>query len=155
MMTRAAVIGFVMVMVGNVAACGDPIAQPDAAQAQVPVATIVTASASEALVAPTDIAAIEVAVTEPVPQAAAAALSQEATIAQGPLGGVTIDDPFPAQTDAISDPAVAETAVRYAYQHWILIDFDKHLRARLIENGEANVDGLDGVAKSPGKSIQL
>ncbi len=60
-----------------------------------------------------------------------------------PLGGVSIDDPLPAQTDAATDPVVAEAAVRYAYQHWILIDLDKHLRASLIENGESNVDAID------------
>jgi hypothetical protein len=59
-----------------------------------------------------------------------------------PLGGVTIDDPLPAQADADADPAVAEAAVRYAYQHYILVDLDKDLRAVLIENGEANVDGI-------------
>jgi len=60
-----------------------------------------------------------------------------------PLGGVTIDDPLPAQTDAASDPVTAEVAVRYAYQHWILVDLDKNLRASLIENGESNVDVID------------
>ena len=60
-----------------------------------------------------------------------------------PLGGVTIDDPLPAQTDAAIDPVTAEAAVRYAYQHWILVDLDKNLRASLIENGELNVDVID------------
>ena len=60
-----------------------------------------------------------------------------------PLGGVSIDDPLPAQTDAATDPVTAEAAVRYAYQHWILVDLDKHLRASLIENGESNVEEID------------
>ena len=60
-----------------------------------------------------------------------------------PLGGVSIDDPLPAQTDAATDPVTAEAAVRYAYQHWILVDLDKHLRASLIENGESNVEVTD------------
>jgi hypothetical protein len=60
-----------------------------------------------------------------------------------PLGGVTVDDPLPVQTDAASDPLTAETAVRYAFQHWLLIDLDKNLRASLIENGESNVDVID------------
>jgi len=60
-----------------------------------------------------------------------------------PLGGVSIDDPLPAQTDAATDPVTAEAAVRYAYQHWILVDLDKHLRASLIENGESNVEDID------------
>jgi hypothetical protein len=60
----------------------------------------------------------------------------------GVLGGVTIDDPLPPQADA-SDPVIAEAAVRYAYQHWILVDLDKDLRGLLVENGEDNVDNLD------------
>jgi hypothetical protein len=60
----------------------------------------------------------------------------------GVLGGVTIDDPLPPQADA-SDPVTAEAAVRYAYQHWILVDLDKNLRGLLVENGEDNVDNLD------------
>lgn len=58
------------------------------------------------------------------------------------LGGVTIDDPLPPQSDA-SDQTTAEVAVRYAYQHWILVDLDKALRSTLVEDGEGNVDGLD------------
>lgn len=65
------------------------------------------------------------------------------TVEGGPLGGVTIDDPLPPQADAAADPAAAETAVRYAYQHWLLVDLDKDLRAKLVENGEANVDIID------------
>jgi hypothetical protein len=60
----------------------------------------------------------------------------------GPLGGVTIDDPLPPQVDAVTDPAAAEIAVRYAYQHYILVDLDKDLRAILIEGGEGNVEGI-------------
>lgn len=62
------------------------------------------------------------------------------TVEGGQLGGVTIDDPLPPQADAAADPAVAEVAVRYAYQHWLLVDLDKDLRASIVENGEANVD---------------
>lgn len=58
------------------------------------------------------------------------------------LGGVRIDDPLPPQADAITDPAVAEAAVRFAYQHWILVDLDPDLRAKLIENGEATAEGM-------------
>jgi hypothetical protein len=65
------------------------------------------------------------------------------TVAGGPLGGVTIDDPMPPQVDAAGDPAAADVAVRYAYQHWLLVDLDKDLRAKLVENGEANADAID------------
>lgn len=65
------------------------------------------------------------------------------TVEGGPLGGVTIDDPLPPQADAAADPVVAEAAVRYAYQHWLLVDLDKDLRAKLVENGEVNVDVID------------
>lgn len=64
------------------------------------------------------------------------------TVKGGPLGGVTIDDPLPPQADAAADPVVAEAAVRYAYQHWLLVDLDKDLRAKLVENGEANADAI-------------
>lgn len=57
-------------------------------------------------------------------------------------GDVSVDDPLPEQADAATDPALAETDVRYAYQHWILIDLDKDLRGRLVENGELNADRM-------------
>ena len=75
-----------------------------------------------------------IAIEEPAPPT---------TVVGGPLGGVTIDDPLPPQLDAAADPAAAEVAVRYAYQHWLLVDLDKDLRAQLVENGEANVDIID------------
>ena len=57
-------------------------------------------------------------------------------------GDVRTDDPLPDQADAATDPVLAETDVRYAYQHWILIDLDKDLRGRLVENGEVNADRM-------------
>jgi hypothetical protein len=53
---------------------------------------------------------------------------------------VSVDDPLPAQADAVTDVAVAEVAVRYAYQHWILVDLDKDLRGRIVENGEQHAE---------------
>lgn len=66
-----------------------------------------------------------------------------------PLGGVTIDDPLPPQPDGTSDPEGAEVAIRYAYQHWLLVDFDQDLRGRLVENGE------DGAAEMAQKLRDL
>ena len=57
-------------------------------------------------------------------------------------GDVSIEDPLPEQADALTDPSLAETDVRYAYQHWILIDLDKDVRGRLVENGELNADRM-------------
>lgn len=71
-----------------------------------------------------------------------------------PLGGVTIDDPMPPQADALTDPAVADAAVRYAYQHWLLVDFDKDRRALLIENGERNRDVIDEGLKAARSIIE-
>lgn len=64
------------------------------------------------------------------------------TLPDGPLGGVTGLDPLPEQTDAATDPASAEAGVRYAYEHWLLLDLDRDVRGRVVENGEANVDEL-------------
>lgn len=141
---RAVICVWMIGLIVALGACGDPNdpvnqAAPAANDALVGVApttsgpeVIATAAAVEVTVEVIEGRPFETAVpsAEPAPTV-------------GPLGGVTIDDPFPTQADWVSDPAVAETAVRYAYQHWILIDFDKDLRARLIENGEDNADGLD------------
>jgi len=51
--------------------------------------------------------------------------------------GISLDDPLPPQPDANSDPAGAEVAVRFAYEHWILVDLDAELRGSLLEGGEA------------------
>ena len=82
--------------------------------------------------------------TAPGPTTIATAPPESTTTVEGgPLGGVTIDDPLPPQADAAADSAVAEVAVRYAYQHWLLVDLDKDLRAQLVENGEVNRDIID------------
>jgi hypothetical protein len=64
------------------------------------------------------------------------------TVPDGPLGGVTGLDPLPDQTDAATDPASAEAGVRYAYEHWLLLDLDPEVRGRVVENGEANAAEL-------------
>ncbi len=69
--------------------------------------------------------------------------SATSTPSTEPLGGVTIDDPLPVQVDAATDPVAAEVAVRFAYQHWLLVDLDPTLRGTLLENGEANAQQID------------
>ena len=65
--------------------------------------------------------------------------------------GVSVDDPFPPQADGLTDPAVADAAIRWAYQHWILIDLDPATRARIVENGEQNTANLErGIADARG-----
>ena len=72
-------------------------------------------------------------------------------VTSSPLGGVSVTDPLPPEADAVSDPAGAETAVRYAYGHWILVDLDATLRGRLIENGDANATAIhNGIQASRG-----
>lgn len=55
---------------------------------------------------------------------------------------VSTADPYPPQADSEADPVAAEAAVRYAFEHWILIDLDPDLRAKLVENGELNRDQI-------------
>ena len=63
-------------------------------------------------------------------------------------GDVSTADPLPTQTDAVTSQVTAEAAVRYAYQHWILIDLDKQLRGHLVENGELNADKMDAALQA-------
>jgi hypothetical protein len=53
------------------------------------------------------------------------------------------DDPLPPQADAVTDPVIAEAAVRYAYEHWILLDLDPELRSRIVQDGEINTDAIE------------
>ncbi len=64
-----------------------------------------------------------------------------------PSEGVAVDDPFPAQADAAADPATAIGAITWAYRHWILLALDPEVRARIIENGEANSDRIETMMK--------
>lgn len=59
------------------------------------------------------------------------------------LDRVFASDPFPAQADAAADPEVATEAIVWAYRHWILLDLDPEIRARILENGEANSDRIE------------
>ena len=68
-----------------------------------------------------------------------------------PSEGVAIDDPFPPQTDGLTDPLLADAAIRWAYQHWILVDLDPAVRARIVEDGEQNTVTLErGIADARG-----
>jgi hypothetical protein len=61
---------------------------------------------------------------------------------------VQASDPLPPQADGVADPDAAEVAIRFAFQHWLLIDLDKDLRSKLVEQGELNIDGLDSGVKA-------
>ena len=122
-----------------VAGCGDPNAISDAAQQAAPDSTLASVADTTAAVedtAPATFETIARADDEP-------AANTDVVAPTEPRGGVAIIDPLPPQADATVDAAAAETAVRYAYQHWILVDLDKDLRARLVENCEINVDIID------------
>ena len=153
------VVAFAVVPMLLVAACGDrdatkPIsAPPPSAAPTVPVtdATETSAMPTNAVdtnVAPvTTVAEMVNSVVEAVTTIAPAdgSMSYD-TLPQAPStmfpGDVSTEDPLPDQVDAITDPSLAEADVRYAYQHWILIDLDKDLRGRLVENGEVNADRM-------------
>jgi hypothetical protein len=116
--------------VSNGAATADTaVGTPDTAAAETITSDSSAGAPTEATVVLESVAAVPGDTTQPA--------------TAGPLGGVTINDPLPPQPDAATDPVSAETAVRFAYQHWILVDLDKNLRASLIENGESNVDVID------------
>lgn len=161
------VVAFALVPVSLFAACGDrdtaeplgappppsvSLTMPASAENDALAATIASA-ASAASAAPTDTTTTDVveAATTAVEVTNLSVVDGVSfdTIgvvpeAQSPMfdGDVRTDDPLPEQTDAITDPDLAEIAVRYAYQHWILIDLDKDLRGRLVENGEENADRI-------------
>jgi hypothetical protein len=61
---------------------------------------------------------------------------------------VKVSDPLPPQSDGAADAAAADVAIRYAFQHWLLMDLDKDLRAKLVEQGERNIDGLESGVKA-------
>lgn len=139
----------VVVVIGGllVAACGDNSRVANGASGVADTATDIPDTDGPAAVTSDSTSAVPSEATVVVDSIAATADDAAQTTAQPaiaePLGGVSIDDPLPAQTDAATDPATAEAAVRFAYQHWILVDLDKNLRASLIENGESNVDVID------------
>jgi hypothetical protein len=157
-MRRSVGVGMVVVGVLLATACGDraepgggapasdppPVLEsPDADGGTVTGATAAT-DATDELVNET---AVAVATDPPDEQSSTTSSSDHATtipFASEALGGVTVDDPLPPQPDALADPAGAEVAIRYAYQHWILVDLDPELRGRLVENGEAHVEDMVG-----------
>lgn len=123
------------------AACSSD-GQSRATSATTPAGTAAAAAAEAP--ADTDAVAATIAVVEAEPTTERIDTTTSTT---EPLGGVTIDDPMPEQVDAGTDPVLAEAAVRFAYQHWSLVDLDPALRARLVENGERNTESLEaGIA---------
>lgn len=144
---RVALVGAVTIALAGCGSRPDETSTAGAAPGGTIVVPATEPMAVTATVAPavTDVAAADTA--EPASSAPAVSPSDTGapttTESGEPLGGVTVDDPLPAQSDAATDPAVAEAAVRFAYEHWLLVDLDPTLRGTLIENGEGNVDEID------------
>ena len=135
MMLRRAALAIAGVFL--VVACGDPDLQP---ASDAPAATgdvqITEASASTT---PTSPAPTEAQVEAIVPTT----ITVDTGSGEADLDWVAASDPFPAQADAAADPTVATIAITWAYRHWILLDLDPEVRARIIENGEANTDRIE------------
>lgn len=124
-----------------IAACSS-----DGSSSAAPATASATTSAVAATEAPADTDAAAATIIE-VEAEPTTEVIETTTSTTEPLGGVTIDDPMPEQVDAGTDPVLAEAAVRFAYQHWSLVDLDPALRARLVENGERNTESLEaGIA---------
>ena len=129
-------------------ACGDPdqVQQGAATETAATVPSFTTILLGSAVTAGETVAVSDAvtnqSVLDPAPDPGIADPGTPDTAEVVQLGGVTVDDPLPPQSDA-TDPATAEVAVRYAYSHWILIDLDKHLRSILVEFGEDDVDGFE------------
>jgi hypothetical protein len=83
-----------------------------------------------------------------VPKTAVPAEQIKTTAAETAASRVTATDPLPPQPDGASNAAGAEVAIRYAFQHWMLVDLDKGLRAQLVERGELHADSLDAGLKA-------
>ena len=113
-------------------------------------ATVVVDASVE--VPTTDAPTSEVAATD---APASDAPASDAPTTSGPLGGVTIDDPFPAQADGSTDDDVALAAIEWAYRHWSLVDLDPAVRARIVENGEENTDQLEAGIAAARASIEF
>jgi hypothetical protein len=69
-------------------------------------------------------------------------------VANSAAEDVKVGDPLPPQTDGVTDSAAADVAIRYAFQHWLLIDLDRDVRAKLVDQGELNIDALDSGVKA-------
>lgn len=135
---RAVVTALIAVVTLVGAGCGDPSTAPGAATVDESPAN--ESPATEAPAAPDGTTAATAATLPMVDPSGATVVEPTSSL---PLGGVTIDDPLPPQVDASTDPVAAEVAVRFAYQHWLLVDLAPTLRARLVEDGEATTDGLE------------
>jgi hypothetical protein len=82
------------------------------------------------------------------PKTVAPAGQLKTTVAETAASRVTVNDPLPPQPDGAADETGAEAAIRYAFQHWMLADLNKDLRAKLVERGEVNSDALDAGLKA-------
>jgi hypothetical protein len=70
------------------------------------------------------------------------------TAAETAASRVAATDPLPPQPDGAASASGADVAIRYAFQHWMLVDLDKSLRAQLVERGELHADLLDAGIKA-------
>jgi hypothetical protein len=140
--------GPVAIVIMLASACGqetrhDPLA---AASDPVPAAASETAVAASPSTGPVDsdgpeifgpsltLAEVQTDEGEPMPTTATIDM---------PLIGLMLDDPLPAQPDAQTDAVGAEVAVRFAYEHWLLVDLDAELRGHLMEGGEEHAAAMD------------
>lgn len=144
------VVAFAVVATLFMAACGDRDAAKPLGVPSTSASAASSGAAETTVVAPittvedTDIHVIDAAATTAASIDEGLSAYDTLPPTQGTMfeGDVRTDDPLPDQADAATDPALAETDVRYAFQHWILIDLDKDLRGRLVENGEVNADRM-------------
>lgn len=106
-----------------------------------PAATAPDTAAASAMTPDTE-AMVESTTGDTTDAPAASTTDVMAPTTSGPLGGVTGLDPLPGQADAASDPMVAEEAVRFAYEHWLLLDLDPEVRSLVVEDGETTATGV-------------
>lgn len=157
MSSRLAAIATALALVAT--ACGDPDTAPASEGAATTSASTEAATATTA--GPTtSVESVEATTpANPVPTSVASPF----TTAPAPgddLDRVFASDPFPAQADAATDPAIATEAITYAYRHWILLDLDPAIRARIIEDGEeaterieSTLDAVEGTIRDAGFEV--
>jgi len=114
----------------------EPVPTSDASQDASQATTATTAPVPTAVADPSGVPLAATSTTQPLPDPLD-------DLPEASSGDVSVNDPLPAQVDAVTDPVVAEAAVRYAYQHWILVDLDKNVRGQIVENGEQHADLMD------------
>ncbi|MFN8021159.1 MAG: hypothetical protein U0Q03_06475 [Acidimicrobiales bacterium] len=138
-------VGIVLLVSGVLVAtgCGDPSTADRDAGAE---------AASDTTTPATEAASVSTTAEAPAPTVAMPDTlvppPTTVTAAGDELDWVFASDPFPAQADAATDPEVATEAVVWAYRHWILLDLDPALRARILENGEANSDRIEDTLRA-------